>query len=57
MLDQIDLVIYRDVLREIAIDEVDELCKEFGISIVQKAKIKAAVKALQSQSQNDLPPV
>ena len=51
------LLIIRDVLAEIGTDDVDELCKDCGISIIQKAKLKAAIKHLQSQSQNDLPPV
>ena len=36
-------------------DEINEVCKECGISILQKIKLRAAVEALQPKQ--DLPPV
>ena len=50
-----------DVLKEIEINDLTDICKEFEISTSQKVKLKAVIRKLQTQpaaqSPSNLPPV
>ena len=60
---RISVVIFSDVLREIDIEDLNQMCSEWGIPFLQKAKLKAAIRNIQkesqcaSQPQSNLPPV
>ena len=49
---------FSDVLREIDIRDLNEMCSEWSIPFLQKAKLKAAIKNLQKEeSDSKLQPV
>ena len=52
-----DCDIYSTHLQKTELGDLNGACEDCGIKAIQKVKLKAAIKSLLSNNDNDLPPV